>query len=202
MPEEEHREEAKAANETDVELGRRVRFPYARIAAGVVGVLLSVWLWVGESWRFDVTPRELVEGPPGWGWRGGWVGKYVRLSGKAHLADPVHGATTVTVSDLTDPGASVPVVAKAEHYAPLLYMVHEVAPPHHLTGRVLRQGSRDEPAALAVDATRGRWTGKSVLAVFVFLWGAGIIVSSTWVWRKRHQGVLVTTAQEERPSQS
>ena len=41
--------------------------------------------------------------------------------------------------------------------------------------------------AFVVDTTRGRWTGKSVIAVFVFLWGVGIIVSSVWLWKKRRR---------------
>jgi hypothetical protein len=164
---------------------RRARFPYARVALASVGVLLSSWLWVGESWRFDVTPRELLEGSPGWGWKGGWAGRYVRLP-----HEPSHRIVD-RVSESTITGVYCATFSPARGNtrvwtrAPMWVLLEEDA-AQGFSGRVDHSTVAGEPAVV-VDTTRGRWTGKSVVALLIGLWGVGIAASSVWVWQKRRK---------------
>jgi hypothetical protein len=157
---------------------RRVRFPYRRVPIGVIGVLLSTWLWVGDSWRFDVTPKEIVEGSPGWGWKGGWVGRYVRLHGRATPSQAACVCAPMEVAVAGSDGTQMLVNISAGGFG--------AEKRTHFDGRAVRDDAGGR-CTLAVDTTRGRWTGKSVIAVFVFLWGVGIIVSSVWLWKKRRR---------------
>ncbi len=169
---------------------RRVRFPYVRMVMAAVGLVLSAWLWVGESWRFDVTPKELLEGSPGWGWKGRWVGRYVSIRGAMKLLDG--DDVVVAVADLGDPNVVVHVILRSP--GPSASKTVDIpsslsysdATVDDLAGRVEYQHIAPR-RSIVVDGRRGRWTTKSVIAVVVFLWGAGIIVSSVWVWKRKRE---------------
>ncbi len=178
------KQEEESASET---APRRVRFPYTRIAMGVIGILLSVWLWVGESWRFDVTPKELVKGSPGWGWKGGWVGRYVKV---------VAFETSWPPEYCPKPWVILYPVLDTEDRFWIAGGLRSLKGLERTSGRLLDTRLPSGTDALLVDTTRGRWTGKSVIAVFIFLWGVGIIVSSVWVWKRKCDAAATVTCDD------
>ncbi len=181
-----------AAGRPDEELAsetapRRVGFPYWRMVMAAVGLVLSVWLWVGESWRFDVTPEELVKGSPGWGWKGGWVGRYVNV---------VAFETSWPPEYCPKPWVILYPVLDSEDRFWIAGGPRSLKGLERTSGRLLDTRLPNGTDALLVDTTRGRWTAKSVIAVFISIWGVGIIVSSVWVWKKKCDAAATATCDD------
>lgn len=61
----------------------RPPFPALRVAACAAGLLAAAYLWLGWGWRWDVTPERIVGGRPPIPFPGGWVGRHVRVHGRA-----------------------------------------------------------------------------------------------------------------------
>jgi hypothetical protein len=150
----------------------RPRFPAVRVAVSAAGIAVASWLWLGSGYRWDVTPKELLESRPPLGLRSGWADRYVRLHGTFRRLG-LHGPDLDAMADAADPSASVFIRVPRGGASP------EDGRGAALTGRVVPEGN-----APVLDTTRGRWNATSVIAVVVGLWGVALLCAHVSGWRR------------------
>ena len=156
---------------------KRPAFPVKKLVISAVGIAVAVWVWFGSGWRWDVTPRDLAEGQPPLA-IGSWLGRYVRLvgardSGRQPVESPKSPSAFYAYADTE--GRTVLVRRAAD----------DPARSGPVSGRVMSLSLNKADERSVIDATRGRWNGRAVMAIVIVLWGLAHAGANVYVWRRK-----------------
>jgi hypothetical protein len=156
---------------------KRPAFPVKKLVISAVGIAVAVWVWLGSGWRWDVTPLDLAEERTPLT-LSSWVGRYVRLMGSRDT-----GRRPV---ELPESANAFFAYTDAEGHTVLVRLAaDDPAPEIPISGRVMGLNSGQVDQRKIVDATRGRWDARSVVAVVMVIWGLVHAGANVHIWRRR-----------------
>jgi len=164
-----------------------------RVLVALFGIAAGVWLWLGSGWRWDVTPKELVEGKPPIGLRS-WVGRYVRLrstepSLELATVPEAHNTTCLSRVGGSDGRTGSVWVRYSVAGGPVLF-----DPRSSFSGRMVGTGAHGATGGLILDTTRGRMNSTSIIALLIAVWGSVLICSNIALWLRQSRVPTATAA--------